>query len=209
MHSSGCICFPWIMRNPSGRCLCRQLWQERMYLVLGVCMSVSISGVWKAGKYLSVFVTCLFELVSVCVLCLCVALSLRFCVNVSDRCVGSGLQSCWRCGHAPPSPVGRSYLLHSRSAGKAPSRGYLFCGGVYKPGPLSAQACRCETRSAWHSIDPQNSLQTSGKCLPPCLENGSESDHTNFSRCFLFLTLNSGAGRKLTLHSIRLIALGR
>lgn len=120
--------------------------------------------------------------VSLCVLCLCVSVRgcvsvcLRVCVNVSDRCVGFGLQSCWRCGRAPPSLVGRSCLLRSRSAGKAPGRGCLFCGGAYTPGPLSARACRCETRSAWRSRDPQNSPRISGKCLPPCLEKTEGTD---------------------------------
>lgn len=138
---------------------------------LRVCVFVSASLAY--GRLKSV---CdLFVLLSVCA-CVCLVLcehSVSVCVNVSDRCVGSGLLSCWRCGHARPSLVGRSCLLHSRSAGKAPSRGCLSYGGVYTPDPPSARAYRCETRSAWRSKDPRNSLQIAGKCLPPCLAKGN------------------------------------
>lgn len=143
--------------------------------VFGVCVFVC-QHFWRMkGWKVFVSVCDLFVLLSVCA-CVCVLWacgSVSVCVNVSDRCVGSGLQSCWRCGHARPSLVGRSCLLHSRSAGKAPSRGCLSFGGVYTPDPLSARAYRCETRSAWRSKDPRNSLQIAGKCLPPCLAKGN------------------------------------
>lgn len=131
-------------------------------------MCVSISGVCKAENCLSVSVTDL----CVCWVCVyfCLCVCPRFCVSASDRCVGSGLQSCWHCGLALLSLVGRPDCRHSRSAGTAPSHGCLSCGGVYTPDPPSAQAYRCETRSVWHSTNPQSSLQISGKYPPPGLE---------------------------------------
>lgn len=164
-------------RASSFRALRRQLWQERTCLVLGVCMCVSASLEYERLKSVCqcLWPVCFVKCVCLCVLCYVVWAcgSVSVCVNVSDRCVGSGLQSCWRCGHARPSLVGRSCLLHSRSAGKAPSRGCLSYGGVYTPDPLSARAYRCETRSAWRSKGPRNSLQIAGKCLPPCLAKGN------------------------------------
>lgn len=78
-HPSGCISFPWIAPHPSGRCLCRQLWQEGMCLVLGVCVCVSISGMkgWKMSvSVCDRFVRCVC-VCHVCVwFCLCASASL-------------------------------------------------------------------------------------------------------------------------------------
>lgn len=65
---------------PSGCCLCQQFWQERMSLVLGVCVSVSISGVCKA--VLSVTVT---GLLGVCV-CFCLSGSMQLCQRLWHVC---------------------------------------------------------------------------------------------------------------------------
>lgn len=98
----------------------------------------------------------------------CICLSI-FCVSVSDRCVGSGLQSCWHCGLALLSPGGRRGPRRSRSAGTAPGRGCLSCDGVCTPGPLSARAYRCETRSVWRSTDSLSSRLIWDKCPLPGL----------------------------------------
>lgn len=132
-----------------------------------MCFCVSISGGMKAEKCMSVYMTDLW----VCRMCVCffVTVCSRFSVSVSDRCVGSGL-SCWHWGLALLSLVGRIDRLRSRSAGTAPNHGCLSCGGAYTPGPPSAQAYRCETRSVWHSTDPQSSLQISDNYPLPGLE---------------------------------------
>lgn len=98
----------------------------------------------------------------------CICLSI-FCVSVSDRCVGSGLQSCWHCGLALLSPGGRRGPRRSRSAGTAPGRGCLSCDGVCTPGPPSARAYRCETRSVWRSTDSLSSRLIWDKCPLPGL----------------------------------------
>lgn len=157
---------------PSGCCLCQQFWQQRMSLVLGVYVCLSASQVYARLKSVCQCLWLIRWVCWVCVLCVCVSVSVCpcICVSVSDMCVGSGLQSCWHCGLALLSLVGRSCRLHNRSAGKAPSHGCLSCGGAYTPGPLSARAYRCETKSAWRSTDPQSNLQISGRYPLPCLE---------------------------------------
>lgn len=110
------------------------------------------------------------ERVSLCghaCVCLCVCPSI--CISVSDRCVGSGLQSCWRRAPARLCLVGRSGHRHSRSAGTAPGHGCPSCGGGCTPGPLSARACRYETRSVWRNTGPLSNLQTSDKYPLPDL----------------------------------------
>lgn len=130
-------------------------------------MCVSIFSECKAEKYLSVAVTDLSMCVRVCVrVCVCVFLHPCGCVSVSDRCVGSGLQSCWQCDLALLSLVCTPGPRRSRTAGTAPGRGCLSCGGACTPGPLSAQAYRCETRNVWHSRDLQSSLPISGTYHP-------------------------------------------
>lgn len=162
---------------PSGCCVCVSNFGRKECLrcwvsYVCVCVSVSIFGVCKAEKCLSVSVTdfCVcWVCVSVCTflsLCVCPCV----CISVSDRCVGSGLQSCWHRGLALLCLVGRSGRRHNRSAGTAPGRGYLSCGGGYTPGPPSAQAYRCETRSAWHNTDPRSSLQISNRYPLPDLK---------------------------------------
>lgn len=129
-----------------GECVCQHLWYTQDW---GVFVSVCH---WLINLWL-----CEGE-------CISVSEPLCGCVSVSDRCVGSGLQSCWHCDLALLSPVGTSGPRRSRSAGTAPSRDCLSCGGACTPGPLSAQVYRCVTRSVWHSTDPGSSLTIAGMC---------------------------------------------
>ena len=129
----------------------------------------------------------------VCVgVCVCVCVSISISVSVSDRCVGSGRRF-GRPGPGPRAPsrplprrrrrparAGRLARLRSRSAGRAPGRGHPSCGGACTPGPRSARACRCATRSGGRSRSPRSSRTTSGTCLPPDL--GAEREREGGER---------------------------
>lgn len=175
LHPSGRITFPGIMSILPGA-VCVSIFGRKEWLGCWVSdVYVSASQVYARLVFVSVcdWFVGLLGVCLVLIVCEGVYLSLcvrpRICVSVSDRCVGSGLLSCWHCGPALLSLVGRPCLRHSRSAGTAPSHVCLSCGGAYTPGPPSARAYRCETRSVWRSKDPQSSLQISGTCPLPGL----------------------------------------
>lgn len=172
LHPSGCITFPGIMSIlPGAVCVSNLGRKECLRYWVSLCVSVCVSASQVYARLKSgcqcLWLICRF---AGCV-CTCVYISVacvrpRVCVSVSDRCVGSGLQSCWHCGLALLSLVCRPCRHHSRSAGTAPNRVCLSCDGACTPGPPSALAYRYETRSVWHSTDPRSSLQISGKYPP-------------------------------------------